>query len=160
MECIHWLLMENSQDSLTMTYADGKESQLLDLSGGLLSNKSLKKLVLHDENPITSSETIHAVSRMLQEANPINEIFSLLLTYIMEDQSETVQPPAQAAEGHCTLKKLKLSDIQLGDEEAGYLAAMLAKLNPTLQRLKLRYNEIRDVNGCVLGQIKPNSTET
>jgi hypothetical protein len=60
-ECIHWLLTENSLESMTLetTVKDGKTS--FDISGALLGNSSLKELVLHDKSNDFGLETFQTI---------------------------------------------------------------------------------------------------
>jgi hypothetical protein len=82
---------------------DGEVS--FDITGALLGNSSLKKLVLHDKKGVVGSETFQAIAHMLRTNQDI-ETIDLLFSDTMTDRYELVRLFTQAAEGHASLKNL------------------------------------------------------
>jgi Leucine-rich repeat (LRR) protein len=107
-ECIRWLLTENALESMTLVknFSDGEAS--FDISGALIGNSSLKKLVLDDPSGVFGSETIQAIPHMIRTHQDF-ETIDLSLSDTMTDRYGLVRLVAQAAEGHASLNKLAIS---------------------------------------------------
>jgi hypothetical protein len=78
------------------------------ISGALIGNSSLKKLVLHDLIDVFGSETFQAIPHMIR-TNQDLETIGLLFSDTMTDRYELVRLIAQAAEGHASLNKLAIA---------------------------------------------------
>jgi hypothetical protein len=112
-KCIRWLLTENALESMTLKYHMFKalaldEVSSFDISGALMGNSSLKKLVIHDYRGDFSQETFQAIPDMIRR-NQGFETLDLLFSKKMTDRFEVVRLVAQAAEGHTSLNKLAIA---------------------------------------------------
>jgi Ran GTPase-activating protein (RanGAP) involved in mRNA processing and transport len=107
-ERIRWLLTENALESLTLNGNFNEDELSFDISGALLGNSSLKKLVLQDYNEVIGSETFQAIPHMIR-TNPDFETLDLLLSFTITDRPELVRLVTQAAEGHASLNKLAIA---------------------------------------------------
>jgi Ran GTPase-activating protein (RanGAP) involved in mRNA processing and transport len=107
-ECLRWLLTENTLQSITLDNndkCDGHPS--FDISGALLGNSSLKELDIEDHRAVIRSETFRAIPHMIR-TNQDFETLDLSLSKRMDDRYKVVRLLAQAAEGHASLKKLAI----------------------------------------------------
>jgi hypothetical protein len=107
-ECIRWLVTENALESMALyvnSFIDEESS--FGISGALLGNSSLKKLVLHEYNGVIDSETFQAIPHMIR-TNQDFETIDLTLFKPATYRYELVRLVAQAAEGHASLNKLAI----------------------------------------------------
>jgi hypothetical protein len=149
LECIRWLLTENALESMTLQNNwFVVEEPPFDISGALLGNSSLKKLVLHDEDDVFGSETFQAIPHMIR-TNQEFETLDLLLSETATDRFELARLIAQAAEGHASLNKLAIacpddSTEELSAEElinhagTAETIGMMLYNAPALRELSLR----------------------
>jgi hypothetical protein len=147
-ECIRWLLTENALESVVLgnNFKDGKTS--FDISGALLGNSSLKKLVIHDYYDVVGSETFQAIPHMIR-TNQDFETIILSLSATTTDRYELVRLVAQAAEGHASLNKLAITGSGESDEVVphhvgtAYAIGTMLQNAPALRELYL--------TGCYMG---------
>jgi hypothetical protein len=106
-EYICWLLTENALESMTLKaiFKDAKTS--FDISGALLGNSSLNKLVLHDPRGVFGSKTFQAIPHMIR-TNQDFETIDLLFSKRTIARFEVARLVAQAAEGHASLNTLAI----------------------------------------------------
>jgi hypothetical protein len=105
-ECIRWLLTENALESMTLKDNYKEDELSFDISGALLGNSSLKKLVLYDD--VFGSEIFQAIPHMIR-TNQGFETLDLSLWADTTYRFELVRLIAQAAEGHPSLNKLAIA---------------------------------------------------
>jgi hypothetical protein len=116
-ECIRWLLTKNALESMTLVAnMFTVEESSFDLSGALLGNSSLKKLVLDDYYDVIGSETFQAIPPMIR-TNQDLETIELSCSYTSTDRHELARLVAQAAEGHASLNKFAITCSGEFDED-------------------------------------------
>jgi hypothetical protein len=103
-----WLLTENALESMTLVDNISYGEPSFDVSGALIGNSSLKKLVLHDPYGALGSETFQAIPHFIR-TNQDFETLDLILADTMTDRYEVLRLVAQAAEGHASLNKLAIA---------------------------------------------------
>jgi hypothetical protein len=112
-ECIRWLLTENALEFLFIRY---DEVSSLDISAALLSNSSLKKLVLFDDKDYFGQEAFTAKSHLIR-TNQDFETLDINLSNSITNPYELVRLVAQAAvEWHASLIKLAIDYPDHNDE--------------------------------------------
>jgi Ran GTPase-activating protein (RanGAP) involved in mRNA processing and transport len=147
-ECIRWLLTENALESMTLVDNFSDREPSFDISGALLGNSSLKKLVLHDYHNVVGSETFQAIPHMIR-TNQDFETIELLFSKPMTDHFEVVRLVAQAAEGHVSLNKLAITYFGESDEDVPHYVGTAEAIGtmlhnaPALRGLSL--------SGCYMG---------
>jgi Leucine-rich repeat (LRR) protein len=115
-QCIRWLLTENALESMTLQFNFSDGEGPFDISGALLGNSSLKKLVLTDYDHVFGSDSFQAIPHMIR-TNQDFETIDLSPSERMTDLHELIRLVAQAAEGHASLNKLAIAYPDNSDEE-------------------------------------------
>jgi Leucine-rich repeat (LRR) protein len=115
-ECIRWLLTENTLESMTLKDNIRDIKLSFDISGALIGNSSLRELVLRDYDDVVGSETFQAIPHMIR-TNQDFQTIDLLLSDTMADCYELIKLVAQAAEGHASLNKLAIAYYEKPYEE-------------------------------------------